>query len=276
MTSGDFGIGVLAQRAGTTPGALRAWEHRYGLEVGHRTTAGHRRYTDHDVVVVRELLAAKESGLPLKLAVAEASARQRPLPSVHGELTRAFPELPSRRLSRRTLVAVSRAIEDECLARGDRPVVLGAFQAGHRFAESEERWRELARTAAWCAVVADFGTGAADTSAAPVRCDLPEDAPMRREWSVVVLGDELSVVLSAWEVPGSGGATYESVLSTGEACAARAARTLLGVLEEHGATPPPAVRRRVGAPTIGSAVSPGDRLLTRVLEQLDRATDRAT
>jgi len=264
----SFSIGVLASRAGTTPGALRAWEQRYALEVGHRTAAGHRRYTDADVDVVRGVLAAKESGLPLQLAVAAVQARARPLPSVHGELARAFPELVSRRLSRRTLIAVSRAIEDECLARGDRPIVLGAFQAGHRFERSEERWRELARTAAWCAVVADFG--ASDPSASPIRVDLPADAPMRREWSVVVLGDDLSVVLSAWEVPGSGGATYEAVLSTSETCALRAARTLTGVIEQHGVTPPPAVRRRLDAVASGPAAPAADRLLARVLEGLDR------
>ena len=77
------------------------------------------------------------------------------------------------RLGRRALVAASYAVEDEALARAERPLVLGTFQAGHRFADQRRRWDELARTAAWSAVVAEFDDALpADPSASPARCQL--------------------------------------------------------------------------------------------------------
>ena len=53
---------------------------------------------------------------------------------MHAVLARDFPQLPVQRLGRRALVALSHAVEDEALARAERPLVLGTFQEGHRYA----------------------------------------------------------------------------------------------------------------------------------------------
>ena len=76
--------------------------------------------------------------------------------SVYGELRRLLPHLESRLMRRDVLVAISRAIEDEALARAVRPLVFGAFQREEFYLPSAPRWQELARTAEACVVFADF------------------------------------------------------------------------------------------------------------------------
>ena len=64
-----FSIGVLAARAGVTPGVLRTWENRFGFPRGERSASGHRRFTDADVALVRRVLEVRDSGLPLQVAI---------------------------------------------------------------------------------------------------------------------------------------------------------------------------------------------------------------
>ncbi|HEX6248469.1 MAG TPA: DICT sensory domain-containing protein, partial [Nocardioidaceae bacterium] len=241
-----FSIQELASRTGLTPNVLRAWENRYGFPAARRTAAGHRRFTDDDVRLVLEVLRSREQGLPLRLAISSALGRQRHThaASAHGALIREFPELAHRRFSRSALVAVSRALEDETLASGERRLILGAFQQGHRYEASHARWEELARTAAWCAVVADFedapeGDLDADPGALPARCHLPQSAPMRREWTVVSVGDAFGAVVSAWQVPTEPHrpSLFEAVISTRREVAVVAARVITAVAEAAGATP---------------------------------------
>lgn len=274
LVTDDFSIGVLAQRAGVTPNVLRTWEHRFGFPAGRRTTSGHRRFTDADVLLVKEVLKARERGVPLNLAVDGVLRRsqQEQDESVHATLVREFPDLRPQRLGKATLVAASHAIEDECLARADRSVVLGTFQEGHEYARSRHRWEELARTATWSAVLADFDDGLpADVQGRPARCQLPDDSPMRREWTVVTLSPTFAAVLAAWEVPSRGGpATYESVISMRRAAVLTAARVIVGTARAVGATPPREVDELLAAPpTTETTVSDADRLLLRMLDRVD-------
>lgn len=271
----DLSIGALAQRTGVTPNVLRTWEHRFGFPAGGRTASGHRRFTEADVLLVSEVLAARERGVPLHLAVDAVlqRSRQERGESVHATLIREFPDLRPQRLGKSTLLAASHAIEDECLARADRSVVLGTFQEGHRFARSRHRWEELARTATWSAVLADFDEGlAADPGARPARCQLPEGSPMRREWTVVTLSPTFAAVLAAWEVPSPEGqpATYEAVITLRRAAALAAARVIVGTARSAGATPPQVVDELLSSPASGETTMPdADRVLLRVLERMD-------
>lgn len=271
----DFSIGVLAQRTGVTPNVLRTWENRFGFPTGRRTTSGHRRFTDADVLLVQEVLEARERGVPLNLAVDGVlqRSRQQHGESVHATLIREFPDLRPQRLAKATLLAASHAIEDECLARADRSVVLGTFQEGHVFARSRHRWDELARTATWSAVLADFDADLpADPQARPARCQLPADSPMRREWTVVTVSRGFAAVLAAWEVPAPAGgpATYEAVISMRRAAALTAARVVVATARAAGATPPESVDELLTAPiTTETTVADTDRVLLRVLEQVD-------
>lgn len=280
MTDGaldGFSIGVLASRAGVTPGVLRTWDTRFGFPAGARSATGHRRFTDDDVDLVRQVLEVRATGLPLQMAIdaVRDRHRQEPAASVHAVLAREFPHLAVQRLSRRTLVAVSHAVEDEALARAERPLVLGAFQEGHRFARSEHRWAELARTASWAAVVADFDPSLpADPSARPARCQLPDGSALRREWTVVTVSAGRAAVLAAWEVPATAGATtvYEAVISTHRPAVLAAARVLVTVAQAAGATPPADVVRLLDQPATGSATPAADvdRMWLRALARLDQ------
>lgn len=278
----DLSIGALAERTGTTPNVLRTWENRFGFPLGRRTETGHRRFSEDDVRQVMEVLEAKERGVPLHLAVSNVvqRSRQEQADSVHATLVRDFPELRPVRLSRSTLIAASHAIEDECLARADRSLVLGTFQDGHQYAASRKRWEELARTAVWSAVLADFDSGTAtDPHARPARCQLAPDSPLRREWTVVSVSATFAAVLTAWEVPGSATEpVYESVITTRRQPALVAARVLTSTARAAAAAPPAEVDELLGAttvsPTDGLSAGDVDRLLLRVLERTDHRRSR--
>lgn len=275
-SSEGFSIGVLAARTGLTPAVLRTWENRFGFPSGARSATGHRRFSDADVELVREVLEVRASGAGLQAAIDAVTRRHaQPAPaSVHAALSGRFPELRTRRLSRRALIAASYAVEDEAMARADRPVVLGTFQEGHRFAGSRHRWDELARTASWAAVVADFDDALpADALARPARCQLPEGSPLRREWTVVTVSATRGAVVSAWEVPSrpTEDPVYESVISTHRPAVLTAARVLLDVAVATGAHPPADVVRLLGetAPGPAQPAADVDQMWLRALARLD-------
>ena len=275
--SEGFSIGVLAARAGVTPGTLRTWENRFGFPSGERSPSGHRRFTDADVELVRRVLEVRDGGLPLQVAI-DTVVRDRDVAderSVFAAAAAAAPGVRPLRFGRRALIAASHAVEDECLARGDRAVVLGAFQLGHRYASSRHRWEELGRTAAWAAVVADFDEDTpADLTASPVRCQLPGDSPLRREWAVVCLGDSYAAVVAAWEVPsGAAEPAYEAVISTHRAVAIAAARVLTGVVRSAGGEVPASATRLVDAvrPAPATSSVDADRTWLRALAEMGSA-----
>lgn len=273
--SEGFSIGVLAARAGVTPGTLRTWENRFGFPSGERSASGHRRFTDADVDLVRRVLEVRDGGLPLQVAI-DTVVRDRDVVegerSVFAAAAAAAPGVRPLRLGRRALVAASHAVEDECLARGDRAVVLGAFQLGHRYASSRHRWEELGRTAAWAAAVADFDEEhPADLTATPARCQLPADSPLRREWAVVCLGDSYAALVAAWEVPsGAAEPAYEAVISTHRAAVVAAARVLAGVVRDAGGEVPDRAERLVDAvrPAPATSSVDADRTWLRALAEL--------
>ena len=275
--SEGFSIGVLAARAGVTPGTLRTWENRFGFPRGERSPSGHRRFTDADVDLVRRVLEVRDGGLPLQVAI-DTVVRDRDVAgerSVFAAASSAAPGVRPLRFGRRALIAASHAVEDECLARGDRAVVLGAFQLGHRYASSRHRWEELGRTAAWAAVVADFDDETpADLTASPVRCQLPGDSPLRREWAVACLGDSYAALVAAWEVPSDAAEpAYEAVISTHRAVVVAAARVLTGVVRDAGGEVPARAERLVDAvrPAPATSSADADRTWLRALAELGSA-----
>jgi DICT domain-containing protein len=214
----ELGIGDLARRTGLTPQVIRAWETRFGFPRPRRTPSGRRTYDPRDVDRIARVLTLKESGSRLAQAIArvvdQGDTDARDL-SVYGELRRLLPHLASRVMRRDVLVAISRAIEDEALARSVRPLVFGAFQREEFYRGSADRWRELARTAEGCVVFADFPQ-ASPVGARPVLVALDHDSPLLREWAVVVRSTDFSAVLTAWEVPdlgATGERRFETIFS---------------------------------------------------------------
>jgi DICT domain-containing protein len=110
--------------------------------------------------------------------------------------------VPARRLRKRTLVAISRAIEDETLARAAAPVVVGAFQSEHNFAAVEHRWDRMARNADACIAFADFEL-LAERPGRPTRIPIAAADALGNEWAVIVDAPGYAACLLAWETPES-------------------------------------------------------------------------
>lgn len=271
---GRLALADLAARTGVSETSLRTWNHRFGFPEGHRDGSGRRWFDEEDVHVVAEVLSAREAGLPLRVAVrsvGDGRRRSRPT-TVHGALVETFGDLRRHRLSRRAMLACSRAIEDESLARGRRPVVLGSFQHARRFWESAHRWEEIARTAGYCAALADFDSDAARPPATRgdvVLAPQPDRAPMLREWTVVYVDELDGGVLSGWQVPGEGAELYEAIVSSRPAVALAAAKVLIGLVESSGVSVPSSVLSRLERFAPARASDP-DALLGRMVDYLGR------
>lgn len=205
--SASLTIGDLAARTGLNPATLRMWEQRHGFPSPTRRDSGHRRYAESDVETVQDVVRRREAGIRLDVAIGEAVSdamheAEPAAPSVYADLRRRHPHLATHRLRKSTLLALSWAIEDEFAAKADRPHVFGSFQHESNYEPARARWKELARVARSTFVFADFET--TTKGARPIEVALPEDAPMRREWTVVVDANDLPVALTAWELPGQG------------------------------------------------------------------------
>jgi MerR family transcriptional regulator, light-induced transcriptional regulator len=201
----DLTISDLAGRTGLTPASLRAWETRHGFPVPTRRASGHRRYDERDVTLVKEVLRRRDAGVRLEAAIAEVAASRAvlttPTTSVFAELRRTHPHIAAQQLRKSTLLALTWAMEDELCARAQQPTLFAAFQQERFYRRAEPRWRELSRGARSAVVFADFGAGHS-TEPAVEALHLPEEAPMRREWSLVCDAPDYAAALAAWELPG--------------------------------------------------------------------------
>jgi MerR family transcriptional regulator, light-induced transcriptional regulator len=200
--SDSLTISDLSRLTGVPSPTLRSWETRYEFPRPTRLSGGHRRYSRSDVDAVLAVVRHRQSGLSLGAAVRHVAAGPPTSGSVFAELRRRHPELSPQVLSRRTLIALSRAIEDECCARASQPVLFGSFQREKFLRASYDRWLELSRTAVSTVVFADFAEPAALSGTRPVEVGVPPHAPLNREWTVVCDAHDLPVCLAAVELPG--------------------------------------------------------------------------
>jgi MerR family transcriptional regulator, light-induced transcriptional regulator len=194
----------VAARTGIAAGTIRMWEQRYGFPEPDRTSAGYRVYSEDDVDALRRVLAYRERGLSVPAAVdrARSSDLTTDRPSLYGVLAGGDSPPPSQVLTKRTLIAVSRAIEEEAISRAAAPVVVAAFQHEHNYRAVEHRYRAMARTADAVLVFADFARlgGGGD---APVEVPLEQGDGLGNEWAVVVDAPGYGACLLAWERPRS-------------------------------------------------------------------------
>jgi DNA-binding transcriptional MerR regulator len=65
-----FNLKAVIQETGLKPDTLRAWERRYGLPQPQRTSGGHRLYSQHDIDMLKWLIARQDEGLSISRAVA--------------------------------------------------------------------------------------------------------------------------------------------------------------------------------------------------------------
>ncbi|WP_183099969.1 DICT sensory domain-containing protein [Nocardioides pelophilus] len=275
---GDLTIGDLARRTDLSPAVLRMWESRHGFPVPRRLASGHRRYTEGDVDLVRQVLRRKDAGVRLEVAIAEAAATRTPgTGSIFAELRRRHPTLAVHRLRKSTLIALSWAIEDECCAVADRPVLFGAFQRADFYDPSAPRWRELSRVARSAIVFAEDWEASTADERGPVRVTLDADAPMLREWAVVCDALDSTACLTAWELPGQADVpdrqrTFEAIWTVDPVAVRDAARVAAGVAAEAGIAAAPGLLYDLADSPAPRATSPAGvtALFNRVVAYVDR------
>jgi DICT domain-containing protein len=198
-------IGELARQTGMPAATLRSWEVRYGFPRPRRLAGGHRRYEQADAAVISEALRLRASGMSLQAAIGQAAARTAEAgPSVFAALRRRHPGLAPQELSKATLLAITRAMEDECCARAEHAALFAGFQRERFYRQSSRRWDELARTARFAVIFADFGESSGP-DATPLTVRIPGDAPLRREWFMVCAAPDYPAFIAGWEFPGQAG-----------------------------------------------------------------------
>jgi len=113
-------------------------------------------------------------------------------------MRRRHPDLEAHALPKSLILALSRAIEDECMARAEQPLLFASFQRERFYREEESRWLELARGACLTIVFADFPR----LSHSPdglVEVPVQRSHPVAREWAVVCDAPGYAVCLAARE-----------------------------------------------------------------------------
>lgn len=234
-------IGALAERTGVPSATLRSWESRYGFPRPIRAPGGHRRYPESEVAAVLRVLHHRDAGYALEAAVRLATTESRRPQSVYAELRRRHPELAPHALTKDTLVALSRAIEDECCARAEEPYLFGAFQRQRFLRQARDRWVELARTARAAVVFADLAGPAplgVGTPGGLIEVSLPREAALNREWLLVCDAPDLPACLAAVERPGQGEEAdarrrFDAVWTVDPAVVRHAARVAAGLADEY-------------------------------------------
>jgi DICT domain-containing protein len=209
------------------------WEARHGFPQPDRSDGGHRRYQPEEVDRVQRVAAERQAGLALPLAIRRVRD-QEPLEdvSLFAELRRLHPELTPRTLTKRAMIGLSFAIEDETMARAERPILCGAFQRQRFYRQVQHRWQELARTAFASFVFADF-TRVRRPATSPMEVPLASGSPMMREWLLVSWDQRLAVCLVGWELPeqrqpADSGRRFEAVWTLETDLVRRAAHLCVG------------------------------------------------
>lgn len=264
-------IGAVAEATDVSVDVLRAWEARYGFPSPERQASGHRRYSARHVAQIRQVQRDRDAGLSLEAAIARTqAAHDEPEPSIYAGLRRRWPDLPVQVFSKRALTALSRAIEDECLALAERPLLVGCFQRERYYRSSERRWHELARTATWAAVLADFERTRV-VPGAPIEIAIGPDDPLLREWVVVCDGPRLAACLAAVERAQDrhGGRRYETLWSVDPAVVRDAAVLTVELIEARASIAVPEPVPRIAADA-ANALRNATALLSRTLAHLDR------
>jgi DICT domain-containing protein len=191
----------VAERTGLAPGTIRMWEQRYGAPVPERTESGYRMYSAEDVELLRRAVSLRARGLsvPAALERARSLTDATDRPSIYGAIATSDAPVNARLLRKRTLIAISHAIEDETIARAAAPVVFGAFQQERNYRHEEHRYRRLAERSDVAVVFADFPEPRLDV--APAEIPIAPEAALGNEWAVIVDAPGFAACLLAWERP---------------------------------------------------------------------------
>jgi DICT domain-containing protein len=202
----QLAIKDVAERTGIAPGTIRMWEQRYGFPEPRRTASGYRRYNDDDVEALRRVASFRRLGLSIPAAIDRVKvADETPdRPSIYAAVASVDPSARPQLLRKSTLVALSRAMEHEALARAASPLLFAAFQEEHRYREVEARYRRLAAHADMATVFASFDE-VQRPRGGPVEIPIDLDDAIGNEWAVIVDAPGYAACLLAWEHPAQEG-----------------------------------------------------------------------
>lgn len=193
----------VAERTGLAAGTIRMWEQRYGFPNPERAPSGYRVYRQEDVDVLRRAVTFRARGLSVPAALERArTLGDTDRPSIYAAVVSGESPAAPRVLRKQTLVAISRAIEDETMARGAGPVIFGAFQRERNYRAVQHRYRRMAETADAAVVFADFPEPRSPDGE-PAEVPIAPDAALGNEWAVVVDAPGYAACLLAWERPRS-------------------------------------------------------------------------
>lgn len=273
---GVIGIAEMAKRTGLSAAVLRSWESRYGFPQPLRLPNGRRGYHSDDVQRVHDVLRARGTGLSLAAAIRRAQNRDlSAASSVFAAVQRSRPETSPLELRKRPLIALSRAIEDEYLARGGGGVICASFQEERFYRASQHRWAEIARTSRAALVFAAFDRLRVPPKG-PVEIPLPGDHPLLREWALAAEGPGFTACLTAWERPDRAVADerdFESVWTVEPASVRAALDVFLAVAHDQLPRLTAAVRAGLSLPPVpsGDEGATASRVAARMVDYAMRA-----
>lgn len=194
----QLAIRDVAEQTGIAAGTLRMWEQRYGFPSPDRTESGYRRYPTEVVDVLRRVVDLRERGLSVPAAIEQARGHATVTDRASLYAALAADQKPQL-LRKRTLIALSRAIEDEAMSHAAAPVAFAAFQHVAFYRRVEHRYRALGRMADSLAVFADFPRAHEREGVLELPIG-PHDA-LANEWAVIVDAPGYAACLVAWERP---------------------------------------------------------------------------
>lgn len=200
-----YGIGDVSERTGIAVPVLRMWESRFGFPQPQRRPNGRRRYSDADVQRLRQVVRRRDAGMSLPAAIEQARGAPDDVPAtVYAGLRRRRADLVPSLLSKRTMMNLSHAIEDEFCARAEPGALFASFQQERFYRHTEQRWRDLARTAEIAIAFADFPRKRKPRGA-PLELPVGLSDPASREWTIVCDGEGYAACLAGLELPGQDG-----------------------------------------------------------------------
>ncbi|MDQ2815432.1 MAG: MerR family transcriptional regulator [Actinomycetota bacterium] len=270
-------IGEVSRRTGIPVAGLRNWEQRYGLPRPRRGPGGQRLYREADCELLADVLRRRAGGLSLPAAMAQATASvgNSPEQSIFARLRHLHPALRVHLLDKTILLAITRAIEDECCARAQRPVLIGSFQRQRFYQTAAPRWADLARSAEQTVIFADFERSR--LTAGPIaEVPVPGDSPLRREWVLICDAPDHPACVVGWEHLGQDqyrdqDRTFEAMWSVDPQVVRDAARIGVGLA----AATFPDVARRVAA-RLSTEPGPSSSDLHRASGLIERTLDYLT
>jgi DNA-binding transcriptional MerR regulator len=179
---------------------MRMWEQRYGFPAPRRRESGHRRYSERDCVVLRDVRHHREAGASMAAAIEHATKRaELAETSIYAGIRHRHPHLEPAILPQPFMLAISRAIEQEASAYGAGAVLVGCFEQRRAWRAAETRWRKLAANGHVAVVFADFP----DAGSRDGVWTVPIDAGtgIGEEWAVICDGPQASACVVGVELP---------------------------------------------------------------------------